>query len=68
MSRAAVTYPSKDELRAMNVMELTMYIQALQQRLAVYKTGPVHKTLVKHLEVAVKVREIQRGREGESDV
>ncbi len=52
----------------MTVIQITNYIQTLDKRLAVYKTGPVHKSLLKHMEVAVKVREIQRGNEVLSDV
>jgi hypothetical protein len=63
MSRAAVTYPTKDELRAMSVAKLNQHISWLNLRLSIYKSGPVHKSVLKHLQVAEKVREIQRGNE-----
>jgi hypothetical protein len=67
MSRAAVTYPTKDELEGMSVAKLNQYIRWLRERLSLYKSGPVHKALSKRLEVAEKVRELQRGRELASD-
>ena len=67
MPRAAVTYPTKDELRGMSVVQLNAYIRRLRDRLSYTHVGPVHKTLSKHLGVAEKVRELQRGREVAGD-
>ena len=67
MSRAAVNYPTKDELRRMTVAQINAYIRRLRDRLSYTHSGPVHKVLSKHLEVAEKVRELQRGREVAGD-
>ena len=67
MSRAAVTYPTKDELKSMNLAKLNQHIRAVRERLAIYPSGPVHKSLSKHLEVAEKIRELQRGKEEAGD-
>jgi hypothetical protein len=68
MSRAAFIYPTKDELRSMSVAKLKQHIRSIRQRLSIYPSGPVHKSLTKHLEVAEKVRELQRGKEVAGDV
>ena len=67
MSRAAVTYPSKDQLNQMSVAELNAYIGRLRSRLSISRSGPVHKALSKHLEVAEKVRGLQQAREAAGD-
>jgi hypothetical protein len=50
--------PSKDELRAMTLEQIDDYIRWLRQELTYRKSGPVHKTRSKQLEVAVKVRDL----------
>lgn len=64
MSRAAITYPEKDQLRQMSVAQLNAYIGELRAALK-WRTGPAHKAISKRLEVAEKVRELQRGKEKE---
>jgi ribosomal protein L29 len=68
MSRAARTFPSKDELRLMSVAELNAYLRRLRADLAWCKSGPVHKALVKRIGVAEKVRDIRVGQEAQGDV
>lgn len=63
MSRASVTYPTKQELEKKSVGELNRYIRRLRAQLEWQTTGPVHKYLLKRVEVAEKVREIRRGQE-----
>jgi hypothetical protein len=67
VSRAARTFPSKAELQRSTVAELNRYIRSLRDELKWRRTGPVHKELVKRLEVAEKVREIRRGQEVPGD-
>ena len=62
MSRAAVTYPSKEELRAMSTAELTAYIDRLSRRLELSRSY-VKEAIEKHLAVAEKVREIRLGKD-----
>jgi hypothetical protein len=52
----------------MSVAKLKQHIRSIRQRLSIYPSGPVHKSLTKHLEVAEKVRELQRGKEVAGDV
>ncbi|MCL2298141.1 MAG: hypothetical protein FWC38_02750 [Proteobacteria bacterium] len=52
----------------MSVAELDQYIRWLKQRLSFFVSGPGHKFTLKRLEVAEKVREIQRGKEEAGDV
>ena len=68
MSRAAVTYPTKQELQEKSVGELNRYIRRLRAQLEYLSSGPVHKHLIKQLEVAEKVREIRRGQEAAGEV
>jgi hypothetical protein len=51
----------------MSVTELNQYIRWLKQRLSICASGPAHKFVLKRLEVAEKVREIQRGKEDASE-
>jgi hypothetical protein len=50
--------PSKDEVRAMQLEQIDDYIRWLRQALIYQKSGPVHKTRSKQLEVAMKVRDL----------
>jgi hypothetical protein len=52
----------------MSVAELNQYLHELRADLAWCKSGPVHKTLLKLIAVAEKVREITIGREAAGDV
>ena len=53
----------------MSVEELNAYIRKLKQELTWRpKTSPAHKSVTKQLEVAEKLRELQRGREVAGDV
>ncbi len=67
MSRAAVTYPDKDDLRKMSSFELEAYIQKIRQNISWRSGGPVVKFLTKRLEVAEKVRASKLGIETQSD-
>jgi hypothetical protein len=67
MSRAATNYPTTADLRSMSVAVINRYLRSLRYRLSLYKSGPVHKALTKRLQVAEKVRELQRGREAAGD-
>jgi hypothetical protein len=62
MSRAAITYPSKDQLRKMTMREINSYILDLQSALQ-WRVGPAKRAVEKYLAVAEKVREIRRGRD-----
>jgi hypothetical protein len=66
MPRAAVIYPSKNELRRMTVAQLNAYIAKLRTRLQ-WTAGPAHKALSKRLEVAQKVLDFQRGNERDAN-
>lgn len=55
MSRAAVTYKTKDELRGMGLNEIDAYIRRLRARAKI--GGYVTKKAEKELEVALKVRD-----------
>jgi len=66
MSRG-IAYPTKDKLKSMSVAKLNQHIRSVRGRLSFYPSGPVHKFLSKHLEVAEKVRELQRGKEAAGD-
>ncbi len=68
MSRAACIFPTKHELQRRTGGELNRYIRGLRDELNWRRTGPVHKSLIKRLEVAEKVRKIRRGREAAGDV
>lgn len=66
MSRAAVTYKSKKELREMGLGEIDSYIRTLKARTKV--GGHVTKSAQKELEVALKIREIIAARVAAGDV
>ena len=52
-----------------SVRELKAYISSLRRTLkAVPDPSPTHKSVMKHLEVAEKIRELQQGREAAGDV
>ena len=51
--------PSKDRMKAMTLDEIDLYIRNLRAELQWQKSGPVHKTRVKQLEVAIKVRALK---------
>jgi hypothetical protein len=63
MSRAAVTYKTKEELRSLTTREINAYISWLEQR-ASYLRGPARKSVEKRVGVAKKVRELTLAREG----
>jgi hypothetical protein len=63
MSRAAVTYKTKEELRNLTTQEINAYISWLKQR-ASYLRGPARKSVEKRVVVAKKVRELTLAREG----
>jgi hypothetical protein len=68
MSRAAFTYPTKDQLKSMSVASLDQHIRSIRRRLVAFPSGPVHKSITKHLEVVEKVRELQAAKEAAGDV
>jgi hypothetical protein len=68
MARAARTHPTKETLQRNSVAELNRYIRSLRAELKWRRSGPVHKSLTKRLEVAEKVRESRRGQEFAGDV
>jgi hypothetical protein len=63
MSRTAVVYPTQEELQAKSVGELNLYIRRIHAQLEYLNTGPVHKALVKQLEMAERVREMRRSQD-----
>lgn len=48
--------PTKERMKAMTLDEIDLYIRNLRAELQWRTSGPVHKTRVKQLEVAAKVR------------
>ncbi len=54
MSRAAVTYKTKEELQAMGAQEAKAYLEFLNQRLE-FLRGPARKEIEKRIEVAKKI-------------
>jgi uncharacterized small protein (DUF1192 family) len=60
--------PTKEDLVLMSVRELNAYIRGLRGELEWRKTGTVHKSVLKRLEVAEKVRALALGREAAGDV
>jgi hypothetical protein len=62
MSRAAVTYKTKEELRNLTTQEINAYISWLKQR-ASYLRGPARKSVEKRVAAAKKVRELTLPRE-----
>ena len=63
MSRAAVTYKTKEELSNLTTQEINAYISWLKQR-ARHLRGPARKSVEKRVAVAKKVRELTLAREG----
>ena len=59
---------TKEDLVLMSVSELNALIRDLRSKLEWCKSGPVHKSVVKRLEVAEKVRAFARDREAAGDV
>ena len=57
MARAAFVHKTKDELREMNASQLDRYIAVLRTR-ASWLRGPARKSAEKHIEVAIKLREL----------
>jgi hypothetical protein len=63
MSRAAVTYKTKEELNSLTLREIDAYISWLRQR-ACYLGGPARKLVEKRAAVAEKVRDLIFTQEG----
>ncbi len=63
MSRAAVTYKTKEELRNLTTREINAYISWLKQR-ASYLRGPARKSVEKRVAAAKKVRDLTLAHEG----
>ena len=55
-------------MRRMTVSELNAYLRELRADLKWCKSGPVHKTLLKLIAVAEKIRDIRIGQEAAGDV
>ncbi len=55
-------------MRQMSAAELNGYLRELRADLEWCATGPVHKTLLKLIAVAKKVRDIRIGQEAAGDV
>jgi hypothetical protein len=55
--------PTKEDLVLMSVKELNSLIRDLRAQLEWCRFGPVHKSVVKRLEVAEKVRALAQDRE-----
>lgn len=66
MTRSPPPRPTKAELGEMTVAQINAYIRELQSELE-WAQGFRHKAVSKDLEVAVKVRELCRGREAAED-
>jgi len=62
MTRAAITYASKDELRKMTTAEINSYIRDLQSASG-WRVGHARRAVERRLEVARKVQEVRRGRD-----
>ena len=67
MTRSPPPRPTKAELHEMSVAQINAYIRELQQELE-WAQSFRYKAVSKDLEVAVKVRELRRGREAAGDV
>jgi hypothetical protein len=67
MTRPPPPRPSKAELGEMTAAQLSAYIGELQRELECAQ-GFRHNSVSKDLEVAVKVRELRRGREAAGEV
>jgi ribosomal protein L10 len=67
MTKRPSRIPTKEDLVLMSAKELTALIRGLRSKLEWCKTGPVHKSVVKRLEVAEKVRALVRDREAAGD-
>jgi HD superfamily phosphohydrolase YqeK len=68
MTRQPELHPTKDQLREMTALQLTVYIADLRKELEWRRGGPVHKVRTKQLEVALKVRELRLANESAGDV
>lgn len=55
-TRSKVIFMTAEELRQLSTAELDAYIASLRAQLSLFSHGPVHKSLRKRVEVAVKVR------------
>ncbi len=60
MSRAARSYPTKEQLQVMPRSELDLYLERLRAELE-WRDGPVKKVVAKRLQVAEKVLESREG-------